>query len=165
MSGDFYSYLNSHNLGKEQPQRKFVAVKSLEKTPVFSESSVNDFSKRWLAEQGFECGLAEESGFKPQNNAIIAVEGVSEEDKDRIGNMLQDLVDAIEERFGDDVAFTKSNEIPECEEELGADGIPTGTYKARISYDYQPYTDEMTEEEKSAKKLCDLVLLKGSGAI
>jgi len=164
MNGDFYSYLNSRNLVQKKPQEKCVAVVKKTIVPVFSESGVNEFSRKWLAEQGFDCCLSDDSGFKDGGGALISVDGISEEDKDRAVNILQDLVDAIEEHFGSVATFSKTNEIPECEEELGADGIPTGTYKVRISYDYQPYTDEMTQEEKDLKKSC-INLLKSSGAI
>ena len=173
MSGDFYSYLNSHNLTPQKQPQEVTSVVSIpntdDETPKFSEAAMREFAKKWLGEQGCECGLSEETGFRPSNGAVIVVEGIPEEDRDYVGNLMQDLIDAIEERFGEYATFTKSNELPSYEDEFGGDGVRNGTYKATVSYDFHPYGDE---EEDSKPKGDDedeyarnIALLKSSGAI
>lgn len=172
MSGDFYSYMNSHNLVPQNHQAVTTVVsipKTDDETPRFSGMAMREFAKKWMGEQKCEYGLSDETGFISNNGAVIVVEGVLEEDKEHIGNLMQDLIDAIEERFGEYATFTKSNELPSYDEEFGGDGVQNGTYKVTVAYDFQPYDDE---EEDSKPKGDDedeyarnIALLKSSGAI
>jgi len=168
MSGDFYSYLNNLNLVSQPQQAKIVSLPKVDdETPKFSESAMREFAKKWLDEQGCECGISDETGFRPNNCAVIVIEGINDEDKEHVGNMMQDLIGAIEDRFEDSATFTKSNELPSYEEEFGSDGVQSGTYKATVSCDFQPYGEEDDEpkgdDEDEYEK--NIALLKSSGAI
>lgn len=160
--------MNNQNLDQDKIQPKVISVANPDdETPRFSEKAMRDYAKKWLGDNGCESGLSEDTGIRPQNVAVISVEGIREEDKEKVSNLLQELVESLEDRFGEDVTFAKSNELPNSEEEVGIDGVPTGTYRIVITRDYQPCSDEdETPQGDDADEYAhNIALLKGSGAI